>query len=90
VGPRALGGSTAGKQRASPLKAATPRKEVEENTTAAAVTVAQPSKYAIGDRVAHAMFGDGTVTAIDANKLTIKFSDNTKQIVDDYVKPHKR
>lgn len=33
------------------------------------------------------MFGDGTVTAIDADKLTIKFEDGRiKQIVDYYVK----
>jgi DNA helicase II / ATP-dependent DNA helicase PcrA len=80
-----------GKPRASPLKAAAPRKKVEESSAAAAATAAPPSKYAIGDRVSHAMFGDGTVTAIDSNKLTIKFpNDTTKQIVDDYVKPQKR
>jgi hypothetical protein len=33
------------------------------------------------------MFGDGTVTAIHTNKLTISFPDSViKQIVDDYVK----
>jgi hypothetical protein len=36
------------------------------------------------------MFGDGIVTAIDANKLTIEFPNKIiKQIVDDYVKPRK-
>jgi DNA helicase II / ATP-dependent DNA helicase PcrA len=81
-----------GKPRASPLKkAAAPRKKVEEPTTTPAATVAQPSKYAIGDRVSHPMFGDGSVTAIDSNRLTIQFSnDITKQIVDDYVKHRKR
>jgi hypothetical protein len=64
------------KPRASPLKATTPRKKVEESTTAAAAAVAEPSKYAIGDRVSHPMFADGTVTAIDANKLTIEFANN--------------
>jgi len=44
------------------------------------------SKYAVGDQISHAMFGDGTVAAIDANKLTIEFPGATKQIVDDFVK----
>jgi hypothetical protein len=33
------------------------------------------------------MFGDGTVTAINADKLTIEFPGSvTKQIVDDFAK----
>ena len=77
------------KQRGSPLKKA-PGKKAETNTTPPADTVAKPSKYAIGDRVSHSMFGDGIVTEIDANKLTIEFPDKIiKQIVDDYVKPRK-
>ena len=36
------------------------------------------------------MFGHGTVTAIDADTLTIKFEGNVvKQILDGYVKPRK-
>ena len=48
------------------------------------------SKYTVGDQISHPMFGDGTVTAITADKLTIDFPDSvTKQIVDDYVNPRR-
>jgi DNA helicase-2/ATP-dependent DNA helicase PcrA len=43
--------------------------------------------YAIGDRVSHQQFGGGVITALDGEKLTIKFGDGrTKQIIDYYVK----
>jgi hypothetical protein len=43
--------------------------------------------YAIGDDIAHPMFGDGTVTDTDGDKLMIKFADGrVKQILDYYVK----
>jgi hypothetical protein len=49
--------------------------------------VVEMTGYAAGDRVSHPQFGDGTVTAIEADKLTIKFEDGrVKQIVDCYVK----
>ena len=42
--------------------------------------------YAAGELVSHPMFGHGTVTAVEADKLTIKFADGqVKQIVDYYV-----
>jgi DNA helicase-2/ATP-dependent DNA helicase PcrA len=45
------------------------------------------SDYAIGDDVIHPQFGDGAVTAIEGEKLTIKFADGrVKQILDYYVK----
>ena len=48
------------------------------------------STYAVGDQVTHPMFGDGTVTAIDADKLSIEFTGSVvKQIVDYYVKRRK-
>jgi len=60
--------------RASALKATAP-------------APAYTSKYSVGDQISHPMFGDGTVTAINADKLTVEFPDSvTKQIVDDYVK----
>jgi heat shock protein HspQ len=68
-----------GKQRASPLKSTAPRKKAETNTTQPADIVAKPSQYTIGDRVSHSMFGDGIVTAIDANKLTIEFPNKIHQ-----------
>jgi hypothetical protein len=43
--------------------------------------------HAIGDRVSHQKFGDGVVTALDGEKLTIRFADGrTRQIIDYYVK----
>jgi hypothetical protein len=43
--------------------------------------------YVAGDIITHPMFGEGTVTAVDADKLTIKFKDGrVKQIVEYYVK----
>ena len=49
------------------------------------------SGYAAGDLVSHPMFGDGTVTAVEAGKLTIAFKDGrVKQVVDYYVKRRQR
>ena len=46
----------------------------------------QTSAFAIKDRVTHRLFGNGVVTAVDGEKLTIKFEDGrVKQIVDYYV-----
>ena len=48
------------------------------------------SRYSTRDAVSHPQFGYGVVTAIDGNKLTIKFADGrVKQIVDYYVKPRR-
>jgi DNA helicase II / ATP-dependent DNA helicase PcrA len=53
--------------------------------------VVMASDYKAGDLVSHPMFGHGTVTAVDANKLTIEFKDGrVKQIVDYYVKRRQR
>jgi hypothetical protein len=47
--------------------------------------------FAIGDLASHPQFGDGTVTAIEKDKLTIEFEDGrVKQIVDYYVKRNHR
>jgi DNA helicase II / ATP-dependent DNA helicase PcrA len=44
------------------------------------------SDYAIGDRVFHQKFGNGNVTAIDGNKLTIMFDRaGEKRVVDNFV-----
>ena len=57
-------------------------------STTTPTAIAYASKYTVGDHISHPMFGDGTVTAIHANKLTIEFPDSvTKQIVDGYVSP---
>jgi hypothetical protein len=47
--------------------------------------------YAAGDLVSHPMFGDGTVKAVDANKLTIRFEvGRERYIVDTFVKRRPR
>jgi DNA helicase II / ATP-dependent DNA helicase PcrA len=44
------------------------------------------SDYAIGDRVFHQKFGNGNVTGIDGNKLTIQFDKaGEKRVVDSFV-----
>ena len=69
-----------------PTKAPATRASALKSTMPA--TIAYVSKYIVGDQISHPMFGDGTVTAITANKLTIEFPDSViKQIVDGYVNP---
>ena len=61
-----------------PTKAQRPRP-----SPAAAV---HTSKYAVGDHVSHPIFGEGKVTTIDGEKLTIQFLNNVvKQIIEGYV-----
>ena len=44
------------------------------------------SEYSVGDRVFHQKFGNGNVTAIDGNKLTIQFDKaGEKKVVDSFV-----
>jgi hypothetical protein len=53
--------------------------------------VVEATGYPVGTLVSHPQFGEGTVMAIDADKLTIKFDDGrVKQIVDYYVKRRER
>ena len=79
------------KPRAVALKSTAPRKATKPETpTTTPVTTHPTSKFTVGDRVSHSMFGDGTVTAVDGDTLTIRFADNVvKQIIDGYVNPQK-
>ncbi|MBN8921363.1 MAG: hypothetical protein J0H62_12090, partial [Rhizobiales bacterium] len=44
------------------------------------------SAYRIGDRVFHMKFGNGNVTVVDGNKLTIQFDKaGEKRVVDSFV-----
>jgi DNA helicase II / ATP-dependent DNA helicase PcrA len=44
------------------------------------------SDFRVGDRVNHAKFGEGSVTLVDGNKLTITFdAGETKRVVDSFV-----
>jgi DNA helicase-2/ATP-dependent DNA helicase PcrA len=78
------------KPHVSATKSLTHRKTKKAETPSAPPAL-HASKYALGDRVSHPMFGQGTVTAIDGNKLTIQFTDNAvKQIIEGYVSYHKQ
>jgi DNA helicase-2/ATP-dependent DNA helicase PcrA len=44
------------------------------------------SSFSVGDRVFHLKFGNGNVTAVDGNKLTIRFDKaGEKRVVDSFV-----
>ncbi len=44
------------------------------------------SAFAVGERVFHQKFGNGNVTAVDGNKLTIRFDKaGEKRVVDSFV-----
>ena len=47
-----------------------------------------PSPFNVGDRVFHQKFGNGNVSAIDGNKLTIDFDKaGQKKVLDGFVRP---
>jgi len=79
------------KPRVAALKSTGRRKAIKSETPPTTPVTTHPaSKFTVGDRVSHAMFGDGTVTAVDGNTLTIAFADNVvKQIIDGYVNRQK-
>jgi hypothetical protein len=62
------------------------KKKATKPIREAAASPNEQGKFVIGDKVTHPMFGEGTVTAIDADKLTIKFAQVIRQIVNYYVK----
>ena len=81
-----------GAKSASALKAVAAVKQATLVSSEAAPSSPAPSvsKHTVGDQILHPMFGDGTVKAIDGDKLTIKFAGNiTTQIRADFVKPRK-
>ena len=44
------------------------------------------SAFSVGDRVFHIKFGNGNITAIDGNKLTIAFDKaGEKRVVDSFI-----
>ena len=48
------------------------------------------SEFTVGDEITHPLFGDGKVTEIEGDKLTIEFADGRiKHIVDYYVRRKK-
>jgi DNA helicase-2/ATP-dependent DNA helicase PcrA len=53
-----------------------------------AASTANAPAFKTGTRVRHEKFGDGTVTFVDGNKLTIAFDDgSTKRVVASFIDP---
>jgi DNA helicase-2/ATP-dependent DNA helicase PcrA len=74
---RSRGGFGGRARRASPL---TIEGELVARSTGTA------SAFAVGDRVFHLKFGNGNVTAVDGNKLSIQFDQaGEKRVVDSFV-----
>ena len=87
LSPRAGRGRAAGAGEGAPPKSPARRSKplliegelVAKSTGAAAL-------FAVGERVFHQKFGNGNVTAVDGNKLTIKFDKaGEKRVVDSFV-----
>ena len=77
---RVRAGAVSGRRQAAPRLPLTIEGELVAKSTG---TV---SDFAIGDRVFHQKFGNGNVTAIDGNKLTIQFDKaGEKRVVDSFV-----
>ncbi len=50
--------------------------------------VEEESRFALGDRVFHMKFGNGTVSTVEGNKLTVDFDKaGQKRVLDGYVQP---
>ena len=56
------------------------------DTVAVVAPVVHVSAFHVGSRVSHPTFGDGVVTAIMRDQLTIKFAGGDKVVLDSYVK----
>jgi hypothetical protein len=77
------------KAPAQGLKRATARVKPKAQPAATA-PIPYVSPFSIGDHISHPQFGEGTVSGIDDEKLTIDFATRgTKQIIDYYVKRSK-
>ena len=55
----------------SPTKTKTRKSGPDQTVAVDTGPIASASKYVVGDAVAHPQFGDGTVTDIEGEKLTI-------------------
>lgn len=63
-----------------------PRGRMIDGELVAKSVAATPSKFAMGDRVFHIKFGNGNITAIEGNKLTINFDKaGEKRVLDGFV-----
>jgi len=63
-----------------------PRAKTIEGELVAKSKTSEPSRFSVGDRVFHIKFGNGNVSAIEGNKLTIDFDRaGQKRVLDGFV-----
>ena len=63
-----------------------PKGRTIEGELVAKSTSSEPSKFTLGDRVFHLKFGNGNITGIEGNKLTIDFDRaGQKRVLDGFV-----
>lgn len=63
-----------------------PRGKTIQGELVAKSTVDTPSQFAVGDRVFHLKFGNGNVSAVEGNKLTVDFDRaGQKRVLDGFV-----
>ncbi|MFN3502773.1 MAG: 3'-5' exonuclease, partial [Allorhizobium sp.] len=63
-----------------------PRAKTIDGELVAKSTTSEPSRFSVGDRVFHMKFGNGNVSAIEGNKLTIDFDRaGQKRVLDGFV-----
>jgi DNA helicase II / ATP-dependent DNA helicase PcrA len=82
----ASSGANAGRRRADLRRKPRRRLALTIEGELVAKSTGTVSDYTIGDRVFHQKFGNGNVTAIDGNKLTVHFDRaGEKRVVDSFV-----
>ncbi len=74
------------KKKAAPAAPAKAPRAKKTDTPAVVAPVVHVSAFKTGSRITHPSFGDGTVTAVVRDQLTIKFAGGEKVILDSYVK----
>ena len=74
--------ATAAAKTAKPAKAASKKKVA----AAPPPPVVHVSAYSVGNKVTHPVFGDGKVTAIDRDQLSIQFANSEKVVLESFVK----
>lgn len=89
--PAALKPATAkpGAPKAEPPAPTAKKPATGKGRKAAPVVVAPPpyvSPFKAGAKVVHTVFGPGSVTAVDGERLVIKFAGGEKTILDSFVK----
>ncbi|RDL51002.1 ATP-dependent DNA helicase PcrA [Ensifer sp. M14] len=63
-----------------------PRSRTIDGELVAKSTATEPSRFTVGDRVFHMKFGNGNISAIEGNKLTIDFDKaGQKRVLDGFV-----